>query len=158
MSKTTQIKQESVTVQQIAPKFVSQLKGTSVILEGQHAHFECRFEPENEPSTKVEWIHNGKALSASSRIQIHHDFGYVALDIMDVKKEDAGTYVLVASNALGRMEAKIDLRVDSHAQVVDTSTMHIKTLENTKRFDSVMYPLVFVPSSSQTSTQNSLFL
>ena len=74
MSKTTQIKQESVTVQQIAPKFVSQLKGTSVILEGQHAHFECRLEPQNDPSKKVEWIHGGKALSPSRRIQIHHDF------------------------------------------------------------------------------------
>ena len=61
MSKTTQIKQESVTVQQIAPKFVSQLKGTSVNLEGQHAHFECRLEPQNDPSMKVEWIHYGKS-------------------------------------------------------------------------------------------------
>ena len=147
MSKTTQIKQESVTVQQIAPKFVSQLKGTSVILEGQHAHFECRLEPQNDPSMKVEWIHNGKALSAFSRIQTHHDFRYVAWDIMDVKKEDAGTYVLVASNALGRMEAKIDLRVDSHAQVVDTSTMHAKTLEETKRFEMKQTSMTTVQQS-----------
>ena len=61
MSKTTQIKQESVTVQQIAPKFVSQLKDTSVNLEGQHPHFECRLEPQNDPNMKVEWIHNGKS-------------------------------------------------------------------------------------------------
>ena len=85
---------------------------------------------------KVEWIHNGKALPTSSRIQTHHHFGYVALDIMNVKKEDAGTYILVTSNALGHMKAKIDLRVDLNAQVVDTSTMHAKTLEKTKRFDS----------------------
>ena len=91
MSKTTQIKQESVTVQQIAPKFVSQLKGTSVNLEGQHAHFECRLEPQNDPSMKMEWIHDRKTLPTSSRIQIHHYFWYVALDIMDVKKENAGT-------------------------------------------------------------------
>ena len=134
MSKSTQIKQETI-IQQEAPRFVSQLKGTSVILEGQHAHFECRLEPQNDPSLKVEWVHNGKALAASSRIQTHHDFGYVALDIMDVKKEDAGTYMLVASNALGRQEASIDLRVDSHAQVVDTSTLHAKTLEETKKFE-----------------------
>jgi titin len=76
---------------QVAPKLVSQLKGTNVILEGQHAHFECRLEPQNDPSLKVEWLHNGRPLSASSRIQTHHDFGYVALDILDVKADDSGT-------------------------------------------------------------------
>merc|ERR1712020_259754 len=62
----------SMTMQQevtIAPKFVSQLKGTNVILEGQRAHFECRLEPQNDPSLKVEWVHNGRPLAASSRIQ-----------------------------------------------------------------------------------------
>ena len=151
MSKTQVTKQETMVVQE-APRFVSQLKGTSVILEGQHAHFECRLEPQNDPNMKVEWLHNGKALSASSRIQTHHDFGYVALDIMDVKKEDAGTYVLVASNALGRQEAKIDLRVDSHAQTVDTSTMHAKTLEETKKFEmkQTMSAVQSVPEVSKS--------
>ena len=111
------------------------MKGTTVILEGQHAHFECRLEPQNDANLKVEWIHNGRPLSASSRIQTHYDFGYVALDILDVKKEDAGTYVLVASNALGRQEAQIDLKVDAHAQTVDTTTIHAKTLQETQRFE-----------------------
>ena len=66
---------------------------------------------------------------------------------MDVKKEDAGTYILVASNALGRMKAKIDLRVDLNAQVVDTSTMHSKTLEETKRFDSKQTNMTTVQKS-----------
>merc|ERR1712106_17459 len=52
-----------------APKFVSALKGTNVVLEGQRAHFECRVEPQNDPSMKVQWYFNGQALSASSRIQ-----------------------------------------------------------------------------------------
>ena len=128
-------KVEITQPQQQAPRFVSQLKGTTVILEGQHAHFECRLEPQNDANLKVEWIHNGRPLSASSRIQTHYDFGYVALDILDVKKEDAGTYVLVASNALGRQEAQIDLKVDAHAQTVDTSTIHAKTLQETQRFE-----------------------
>ena len=83
----------------------------------------------------MEWIHNGRPLSASSRIQTHHDFGYVALDILDVKKEDSGTYVLVASNALGRQEAQLELKVESHAQTVDTTTIHAKTLQETQRFE-----------------------
>ena len=134
MSKTSKTSQE-VTVQQEAPRFVSQLKGTNIILEGQHAHFECRLEPQNDPNLKVEWVHNGRPLAASSRIETHHDFGYVALDILDVKKEDAGTYVLVASNALGRQEAKIDLKVEAQVRAVDTTTIHAKTLEETKRFE-----------------------
>ena len=137
MSKSVKMssQQEMIQTQQESPRFVSQLKGTTTILEGQHAHFECRLEPQNDPSLKVEWMHNGRPLSASSRIQTHHDFGYVALDIMDVKKEDCGTYILCASNALGRQEASIDLRVEAHAQSVDTTTMHAKTLEATQKFE-----------------------
>lgn len=137
MSKTstTSLQTMEIHVKEEAPRFVSQLKGTTVILEGQHAHFECRLEPQNDPKLKVEWTHNGRPLSASSRIQTHHDFGYVALDIMDVKKEDAGTYLLQASNALGKQEAKIDLKVESHAQAVDMTTMNAKALEATQRFE-----------------------
>ena len=71
MKVTTQ--EETVSTSQIT--FVSQLKGTNIILEGQHAHFECRLEPQNDPSLKIEWTHNGRPLAASSRIQTHHDFG-----------------------------------------------------------------------------------
>ena len=55
--------------------FASQLKGTTTILEGQQAHFECRLEPQNDPSLKIEWTCNGNPLAASSRIQTHFDFG-----------------------------------------------------------------------------------
>ena len=71
MKVTTQ--EETISTSQIT--FVSQLKGTNIILEGQHAHFECRLEPQNDPSLKIEWTHNGRPLAASSRIQTHHDFG-----------------------------------------------------------------------------------
>lgn len=119
----------------VPPKFVSQLKGTNVILEGQKAHFECRLEPQNDPNLRVQWLHNGTELKASSRIQTYHDFGYVAIDILDVNHNDQGRYTLRASNALGSEEAHIDLRVDAHAQGVDSSTIHTKALEETKRFE-----------------------
>jgi titin len=54
---------------------------------------------------------------------------------MDVKREDSGTYVLQASNALGQEEARIDLKVEAHAQAVDTTTMHAKSLAETKKFE-----------------------
>ena len=128
----------SMTMQQevtIAPKFVSQLKGTNVILEGQRAHFECRLEPQNDPKLNVQWLFNDQPLAASSRIQTNHDFGYVAIDILEAKKEDSGKYTLVASNALGSQQASVDLRVDSHMQGVDRTTIHAKTVEETKRFE-----------------------
>lgn len=42
---------------------------------------------------------------------------------------------MVASNALGKQEAKVDLKVEAHAQAVDTTTMHAKTLEETRKFE-----------------------
>jgi hypothetical protein len=128
----------STSIQQevtMAPKFVSNLKGTNVVLEGQRAHFECRLEPQNDPKLTVQWLFNGQTLAASSRIQTNHDFGYVAIDILEAKKEDSGKYTLVASNALGSQEASVNLRVDAHMQGVDTTTIHAKTVEETKRFE-----------------------
>ena len=119
----------------VAPSFLSQLKGTNVIVEGQRAHFEVRLDPQNDPNLKVMWLHNGQELKASSRIQTYHDFGYVALDILDVSKDDAGTYTLVAQNLLGREEASIDLRVEAQSQGVDQSTIHVKAVQEMKRFE-----------------------
>ena len=59
---------------------------------------------------QVQWFFNGQVLSASSRIKTFHDFGYVALDINDVKKEDSGVYTLVATNVLGTERADVELR------------------------------------------------
>ncbi len=128
---TTIVPQEETT----APRFLSQLKGTGVVLEGQRAHFECRLEPQNDPNLKVQWLHDGRELKASSRIQTYHDFGYVALDILDATKEDSGKYTLIAQNTLGREEASVNLRVDPHGQGVDSSTIHHKAIEETKRFE-----------------------
>ncbi len=119
----------------IAPRFLSQLKGTNVVVEGQRAHFECRLEPQNDPNLKVTWLHNGMELKASSRIQTYHDFGYVALDILDASKEDSGQYSLIAQNTLGREEATVQLRVDSHGSMVDSSTIHHKAIEETRKFE-----------------------
>ena len=118
-----------------SPKFVSPLKGTNVVLEGQRAHFECRVEPQNDPKMSIQWFFNGQVLQASSRIQTFHDFGYVALDINDARREDSGTYTLVATNVLGSQQAEVQLNVDAHAQV-DFSTLHSKTVKETARFET----------------------
>ena len=118
-----------------APRFVSALKGSNVVLEGQKAHFECRVEPQNDAKMQVQWYFNGQALAASSRVQTFHDFGYVALDINDARKEDSGTYTLVATNVLGTEKAEVKLNVNAHAQV-DYSSMHSKTVQETAKFET----------------------
>lgn len=49
---------ESVKIQ---PRFVTKLNNLT-LHEGQLAHFECRLEPINDPSLRVEWFRNGKVL------------------------------------------------------------------------------------------------
>ena len=134
-SQKTETRTEIVQEVTSSPKFVSPLKGTNVVLEGQRAHFECRVEPQNDPKMSIQWYFNGQVLQASSRIQTFHDFGYVAIDIADARKEDSGTYTLVASNILGTQKAEVQLNVDSHAQV-DYSSMHSKTVQETARFET----------------------
>lgn len=49
----------------------------------------------------------------ANRIQTYHDFGYVALDILSVRAEDAGTYTVVARNALGEAQLSASMVVES---------------------------------------------
>lgn len=104
-------KEEVQTTQK--PRFLGPLKGTNKIVEGQRAHFEARVEPQSDMTLKIEWYFNGKPIQPANRIQTYHDFGYVALDIMAVREEDAGTYTVVARNALGEAQASASMVVES---------------------------------------------
>lgn len=52
-------------------------------------------------------------LQTANRIQTYHDFGYVAVDILSVRAEDAGTYTVVARNALGEAQLSATMQVES---------------------------------------------
>lgn len=95
------------------PRFLGPLKGTNKIVEGQRAHFEARVEPQNDLSLKIEWYHNGKPITAANRIQTYHDFGYVSIDILQVRSEDAGTYTVVARNNWGEAQLSSTMVVES---------------------------------------------
>lgn len=95
------------------PRFLGPLKGTNKILEGQRAHFEARVEPQNDLNLKIEWYHNGKPIMPANRIQIYHDFGYVALDILSVRADDAGIYTVIARNQLGEEQLSASMVVES---------------------------------------------
>lgn len=104
-------KEEVQTTQK--PRFLGPLKGTNKIVEGQRAHFEARVEPQSDMTLKIEWYFNGRPIQPANRIQTYHDFGYVALDIMAVREEDAGTYTVVARNALGEAQLSASMVVES---------------------------------------------
>lgn len=53
---------------------------------------------------------------SANRIQTYHDFGYVALDILSVRAEDSGTYVVVARNALGEAQLSATMQVEGNFQ------------------------------------------
>lgn len=98
---------------QMAPKFLGPLKGTTKIVEGQKAHFEIRLEPQSDPTMTVEWYFNGQAIMSASRIKTYYDFGYVSLDISDVRQGDGGQYTVVARNALGQAQMSAVMNVES---------------------------------------------
>lgn len=111
-SRYQRMEREEVVVKQ-KPRFLGPLKGTNKIVEGQRAHFEARVEPQNDLTMKIEWYFNGKPIQSANRIQTYHDFGYVALDIQSVRSEDAGTYTVVARNALGEEQLSATMIVES---------------------------------------------
>lgn len=49
----------------------------------------------------------------ANRTQTYHDFGYVALDIVSVREDDAGVYTVVARNSLGEAQAQATMVVES---------------------------------------------
>lgn len=116
------------------PRFLGPLKGTNRIVENQRAHFEARVEPQNDLTMKIDWYFNGKAIQSANRIQMYHDFGYVSLDITNVREEDAGTYTVVARNALGEAQLSADMIVETRSSI-DTRSMHRGAYEKTQRME-----------------------
>lgn len=87
-----------------SPRFTQQLNDLRDLIEGQPAHFECRYEPIDDPDLVIEWFHDGKPLTASSRIKWVQDFGFIVMDIQYCLPEDAGRYTCRATNKYGFAE------------------------------------------------------
>merc|ERR1712018_914231 len=107
---------ESVTVESTqAPEFKSPILDQLDIKEGGFAHFEARLEPMGDASMKVEWLKDGHAVDASSRITSFFNFGYVALTIKQVALHDAGIYSCIAYNKCGKAETSAKMTTASKA-------------------------------------------
>lgn len=52
------------------PIFTQLLTGPSEVIEGQHAHFECRVVPVGDPTLRFEWYVNGVELKMGKNLFI----------------------------------------------------------------------------------------
>ena len=97
------------------PHFTTPLRHpTEPIREGQRAHFEAKLEPITDPHLQVEWFKDGQPVIIGHRFRPLHDFGYVALDIMDTISDDSGVYTCRATNLAGSCE--IQARLICHSK------------------------------------------
>ena len=108
---------EEAEEQLMKPNFTSPLQNLENLKEGDHAHLECRLEPINDPSLRVEWYVNGKAIRTGHRFRATHDFGYVALDILYTYGEDSGTYMCKAFNKLGEAVNTCTIDISSRKSI-----------------------------------------
>ena len=56
---------------------------------------------------------DGRPVTLGHRFRPLHDFGYVAMDILDLISEDSGTYTIRATNNVGTIEHMVSLRCKS---------------------------------------------
>ena len=109
------------------PEFLSTLEDL-LLGENALAHFETRLTPINDPSMKVEWFHNGKNLSAGSRIKTINDFGFVILEVANVLARDSGNYTCKAVNRHGEASVSCQVQVKGR-QGIDTQPQLPKSFQ-----------------------------
>ena len=139
-------------VEGIPPTF-AQRPQTKTAPEGSNTELECRFVA--IPEAEVKWLHNKQELKSDSRVQIVQQADmhmYCSIvKISDIRKEDAGTYEVIAKNREGEATNTLVLNV-SEKQVggkeVKESPIIVKPLTPTvcKAGDSVKLETVITGS------------
>lgn len=99
------------------PRFMSALKSIVHAKEMQPAKFECQLGPVGDPNMKVEWFYNGEPLIAKTQFTPINDFGYIALNLGWVYKQDSGEYLCKATNIFGSDETKATLVCDGKSGI-----------------------------------------
>ncbi|XP_055338080.1 LOW QUALITY PROTEIN: titin-like [Paramacrobiotus metropolitanus] len=110
------IRPREVTTVVLPPKLLKPLRPEQTMPEGKSAHFECQIQPTE--GIQVEWYKNGQPVTASSRIRTVCDFGFIALDIIGVRPDDAGDWVCVIKNKAGQVETRTRLNVLNEASML----------------------------------------
>jgi titin len=97
----------------VNPSFLTKPRSLENLREGQRAHFEAKLEPITDPNLQVEWLKDGQPVIVGHRFRPIHDFGYVALDIIDTISDDSGTYTCRATNLAGTCQCQVQLKCHS---------------------------------------------
>jgi titin len=119
---------EFVTEEIVKPKFLTRPKDLN-LKEQMRAHFECKLDPINDPNLTVEWFKDGRPMMVGSRFKPIFDFGYVALDILQLIAEDSGVYTCRATNAKGVDEVTVRLNVSSSKSIIQASQVNVEKLQ-----------------------------
>ncbi|MFH4979231.1 hypothetical protein AB6A40_005940, partial [Gnathostoma spinigerum] len=119
------------------PKFIVPIKDLGDLFEGLPAHFEATVEPIDDPDLKIQWYLNGAPISASSRVKMISDFGWIILDVNAVEPRDSGEWTCVASNEVGEDKCSAKMNVKPRESVILDSTqpqswLMLQELEATK--------------------------
>lgn len=102
-------KPEKAGAKQQKPAFEKDLEPTT-LTEGKPARLEAKLAPGSNP-TSVRWLKDGRPLRPSSRFKPEQKpDGTLALEIDDVRPEDAGNYTVVAENNAGEAESEADVK------------------------------------------------
>uniref|UniRef100_A0A0A9ZCD4 Muscle M-line assembly protein unc-89 n=1 Tax=Lygus hesperus TaxID=30085 RepID=A0A0A9ZCD4_LYGHE len=97
-----------------APVFKQKLISTTTV-EGQKTIFTAMLSSIDKTVT-IKWTKNGKTITSSSTAEIKFDGSTCSLIIDSTKKEDEGTYTVIATNSSGTSESSASLIVQEKFQ------------------------------------------
>lgn len=114
----------------ITPEFYMPLDPIYIFQEGQEIRLTAKIEA--YPTVGVTWHRNGVRLRPSRRIGATLDCnGFVELIISDATVHDAGIYMCIASNAVGRVESICRVVVNEMAEEDKPKQMSIPAIKTT---------------------------
>ncbi|KAL3105626.1 hypothetical protein niasHT_021729 [Heterodera trifolii] len=132
------------------PKFLGNLQDIEYA-EGDDLIFEIKLVPVNDPTMKVEWFINDQPLFNSSRIHAQNDFGFITLFIKGMIPEDAGQYVLRATNEKGQAESACTVSIVGKDAIL-SAPQHEQSLSKIEYLEGLdKYPRQEIPDFESTA-------
>lgn len=166
----TLYKREEITTEEEKPnppRFIVEIKDNVDVPEGGPVHFDCRVEPTNDSSMRIDWFHNGRPFATGSRVHQINDFGFISLDIDYTYSRDAGEYICRATNKWGSATTKATVTskskrtIDYESQLpAGMSAEKLKELEKGKveekhQEDKTYSPPKFITQIESTTVEES---
>ncbi|CAG9532190.1 unnamed protein product [Cercopithifilaria johnstoni] len=112
----------------ILPRFLTHIQSPGDLYEGQSAHFEATIEPIDDPDLRIQWFLNGSPISASSRVKMINDFGWIIMDISAAESRDSGEWTCIISNEVGEAKSSASINVFTKESIIFDS-MQPQSLE-----------------------------